>query len=203
MNYLSFARTLLMLPLLTACAADRYWYEPPPPAQQSTLSSNGTWQGLVRDDYSYRLGFGALTGRVSIRCADYQDQIRLDVAGGEIEAVIGSNSAVRFTTPIGPDGRFEHRMPVQGDTWVYGGVGIYHEEPTLSISGDLDPHSGIGQGTIAVTPGPREHLGCYGHFQVSRNAGPPRQEQPIKPFRIKYWIDEVDESDNDNIWLLR
>lgn len=203
MNKPIVAAVFMAVPLLTACATNRYWYESPPVGLQASPTLAGDWQGLARHDYVQRFSFGTLAGHVSIRCARYQDIIRLDVEGGQIEAALGSSPTYRFTTTISPGGQFSHQMPVQGDTWIYGGVGIYSNEPTLTVSGTLDPYSGIGHGTIAATPGENERLGCYGRFQVSRNAGPPRPSEQGEPFKIQYWINRVDDGDNDKIWLMR
>jgi len=196
------AALLLLLPLLSACATDRYWYEPPP-ADQAPATVAGTWQGLIRHDFSQRVYYGAVAGGVGVRCARYQDLVTLDASGGNLEVQIGRSSTIKFSTAIGASGEFRQQLPVQGDTWIYGGIGIYSNEPTLTVWGRLDPITGTGTGHLSVTPGPKERIGCYATFHVSRNAGPPPPEQLGEPFMIRYWMDQLDKGDDNEFWMVR
>ncbi|NVK43439.1 MAG: hypothetical protein HWE39_19520 [Oceanospirillaceae bacterium] len=195
---------LLALPIITACSTTpKYWYEPPPPDRQSPTGTDGTWQGLLRQDFSGRVFHGAVSGPVSVRCARYRDLVTLAVSGGKMAVSLGQAPILEFDASIGPGGHFRQQLPVQGDTWIYGGVGIYSNKPTLTLWGQLDPVSGTGIGHLSITPGEDMTIGCYGTFHVSQNAGAPPEEEIGESFKIRYWIDELDKGDDTELWLVR
>ncbi len=187
---------LLALTLLTsACSTPRYWYEPPAPlAADAQPSQEGEWQGLVRSRYAQTYSFTPLTGTVRVRCATYADRIGLSVQKGQASIRLGAAPFLSITTPIDAEGNFYHRMSVQGDTWVWGGVALFQEQPTLILHGQLDAATGLGWGEVAVTPG-RDNLGCYGDFRVSRESGEVPDTELGEAFEVKYWIDEVGRDD--------
>jgi hypothetical protein len=188
---------------LTGCASPSYWYEPPAPDQLNQMTLNGHWQGLARNAYSHKVAYGALAGPVEIDCARYQDLISLKVANGTLEGSLGREPTFNFSTTLNASGEFSHRMPVTGDTWIYGGVGIFNNEPQLRISGKLDSARGVGAGRISVTP-TGETLGCDGRFQISRNSGSPAAASLGNPFKIQYWINRSEGSNRDQrIWPSR
>ncbi|WP_020683550.1 hypothetical protein [Marinobacterium rhizophilum] len=194
--------TLLMLTtiLLTGCASPSYWYEPPAPDQLNMMTLDGNWQGLARNAYSHRVTYGAIAGPVEIDCARYQDIVSLNVANGQVEGTLGRAPRFSFKTAVNASGEFQHQMPVRGDTWIYGGVGIYNNNPQLKIWGKLDATRGTGAGQIAVTP-TGETLGCHGRFKVSRNSGLPPSTRLGEPFKIKYWINRSEGRNRDHlIW---
>ncbi|GGO88661.1 hypothetical protein GCM10011348_44640 [Marinobacterium nitratireducens] len=192
---------MMALPLLTACATDRYWYQPP--AGSASSGTDGTWQGLIREDFSQRISHSAVAGAVGVRCARFQDLITLEVSAGRLDVTLGRSSVVRFDTGLDAGGRFSQQLPVQGDTWIYGGVGIYRNEPTLTIWGQLDPSTGTGSGHLSVTPGENQRIGCYASFRVSQNAGAPTPDKLGAPFKVQYWIDELDKGGDQEFWMLR
>lgn len=202
MKKLSIAGLVVTVAALSGCSTPHYWYQPLSPEQLTKPGLDGTWQGLARQDYNQRYSYSALAGHVSIRCAAYQDLVKLQVQGGEINGSLGTRPVYSFKTPISASGEFSYQIPVKGDTWVYGGVGIYDTSPVLKLRGRLDPQTGIGKGEIAVTPA-HQTLGCYGHFEVSRNAGAPKPESLTQPFKVQYWIDRVEGSDSNQgtYWL--
>jgi hypothetical protein len=193
MNPLHSAQLILMTAALTGCASPGYWYEPPAPDSLGTITLNGNWQGLARNSYSHKMAYGALAGPVEIDCARYQDLISLSVQNGKLEGTLGRAPIFNFSSTINASGEFSHRMPVRGDTWIYGGVGIFNNEPQLKIWGKLDPASGIGTGQISVTP-KDETLGCSGRFQVSRNSDSPPVASLGNPFKVQYWINRAEGS---------
>nr|WP_067288579.1 hypothetical protein [Marinobacterium profundum] len=182
--------------LLAGCASPSYWHEPPAPDHLNQMTLSGNWQGLARNAYSYKVAYGALAGPVEIDCARYQDLISLTVTNGKLEGSLGRSPTFNFTTTLKPSGEFSHQLPVHGDTWIYGGVGIFNNEPQLKISGKLNSASGIGAGRISVTP-KNETLGCDGHFQVSRNSASPAIAHLGNPFKIQYWINRAEGSNSN------
>ncbi len=203
MKPLQTAQLILWATLITGCASPSYWYEGPAPEQLNRITLDGSWQGLARNAYSYRVAYGAIAGPVEISCARYQDLISLTVMNGQLEGTLGTAPRLHFTTAINASGEFSHQMPVRGDTWIYGGVGIYHNEPQLKVWGKLDSARGVGVGQISVTP-KNETLGCYGHFQVSHNSGAPPSASLGAPFKIKYWINRAEGSNREGrIWPSR
>lgn len=196
MKPLQNAPLILTVALLTGCASPSYWYEPPPQDQLGLMTLGGEWQGLARHAYSHKVTSAGISGPVEINCARYQDLISLEVRNGQIEGALGRAPVFTFSTPVNASGEFSYQMPVQGDTWIYGGVGIYNNEPQLKIWGKLDSSRGVGTGQIAVTP-KNVTLGCHGRFQVSRNSGAPSADRLGAPFKIKYWINRAEGSDRD------
>jgi len=185
--------------LLSGCAGPLYWHEPPQPAADQRLE--GSWQGLVRNGSLQHYARVGLTPAVRVRCAQYRDLIRLQVDGnGQVEGTLGRSAVVRFTTTLDRDGRFAVALPVEGDTWIWGGVMLWGTEhaPLLVLQGQLDGRSGLGQGWLNVSPN-EPRLGCAGRFEVSRNAQALPQDVYGAPFEIRYWIDEVE---RDSRWPL-
>ncbi|UTW10868.1 hypothetical protein [Marinobacterium rhizophilum] len=191
------APLILTAAVLASCASPSYWYEPPTPDSLNPLTLNGNWQGLARHAYSHKVAYGALAGAVEIDCARYQDLISLSVQDGKVEGTLGRAPSFNFSTTINASGEFRHQMPVRGDTWIYGGVGIFNNEPQLKIWGKLDSASGIGTGQIAVTP-KDETLGCGGRFQLSHNSAAPPQAQLGTPFKVQYWINRAEGSNRSH-----
>lgn len=196
MKLLHRAPLTLMTAVLTGCASPGYWYEPPAPASLGAVTLNGNWQGLARNSYSHKVAYGALAGPVEIDCARYQDLISLNVQNGKLEGSLGRAPKFNFSSTVNASGEFSLRMPVRGDTWIYGGVGIFNNEPQLKIWGKLDPASGIGAGQISVTP-KGETLGCNGRFQVSRSSAPPPVASLGNPFKVQYWINRAEGSNRN------
>lgn len=176
--------------LLSACAATppSYWYETP---ASSSTGLDGTWQGLARNGSTVHYGFDRMGGPVEVNCDPYEDRIRLQVSDGKVNIDIGQQGKVSVQAPIGADGQFQKQMNVSGDTWIYGGVNIFTHQPVLTISGQLDAATGIGSGRIAVTP-EKEKLGCYGQFRVGRDSAPAQRSKDAEPFKIQYWINEME-----------
>ncbi|KEA64807.1 hypothetical protein ADIMK_1260 [Marinobacterium lacunae] len=183
---------LVTLGGLFGCAGPQYWHEPPGAAQSSAESE--VWQGIARNTTVRYISVSPLT-QVSVRCASYEDLIRLERKGSTLDVQLGRDPVLDLNIPVGQDGRFSTVVPVEGDTWVYGGVMLIDESPVLHLWGQLDDDSGIGVGRINVSPGD-ERLGCPGRFQVSRNGGPPAESELGSPFRVQYWIDELDSNDD-------
>ncbi|GGC05883.1 hypothetical protein GCM10011352_35110 [Marinobacterium zhoushanense] len=177
----------LSLALLAGCAGPSYWHEPPAPA--STDAEVEVWQGLMRSGALRRYSVAHPISPVVISCANYTDLIRFERQGDELRAMLGRDPLLDLGLDVDADGRFSTLVPVRGDTWVFGGVMQFNEEPVLRLSGRLDPVSGLGEGRINVSPGD-ERLGCSGRFMVSRNGTPPLKSEYGRPFKIQYWIDE-------------
>lgn len=184
---------------LGGCAGPRYWHEAPRPGVAGELE--GRWEGLVRNgSMQYRTAFG-LMPRVQVRCAVYRDLLRLQVAGERVEGTLGRQGQVRFSALLDAEGRFSVALPVEGDTWVWGGVPLWGDRsPLLLIGGQLDGQSGIGEGWLNLSP-QEPRLGCSGHFEVSRNGGPPPEDAYGAPFEIRYWIDEAQRWHHPYPWV--
>ncbi|TCK05664.1 hypothetical protein [Marinobacterium mangrovicola] len=179
--------------LLAGCAGPSYWHEPPAAAAEA--GKDNIWQGLVRNGSLHYYARDRLRNLISVNCAGYTDLVSLTQTEDRVEISLGSDPAMEFETGIDTDGRFSLVQPVDGDTWVYGGVMLFDESPELHLWGQLDGVTGLGEGRVNVSPGD-ERLGCVGYFQVSRNGGAPDEEKRGNAFKIKYWIDEVDSFDN-------
>ncbi len=193
-------RTLLTLSLAavltTGCAGPAYWHEPP--AASASPDKADIWQGLVRNGPIHYYSRDRLMRPISVRCAAYTDLVSLTRDGDTVEIRLGTDPVMEYETRIDADGRFSIVQPVEGDTWVYGGVMLFDESPELHFWGKLDDSTGLGEGRVNVSPGD-ERLGCVGYFQVSRNGGAPDAEERGSAFKVKYWIDEIDSFDNP--WL--
>ncbi|SEG86213.1 hypothetical protein [Marinobacterium lutimaris] len=179
--------------LLAGCAGPSYWHEPP--AAASGSGEPDIWQGLVRNGTLHYFSRDRLMHAISVRCASYTDLVSLTREGDRVEISLGSDPALEFDTGIDADGRFSLVQPVEGDTWVYGGVMLFDDAPELHLWGQLDEVTGLGEGRVNVSPGD-ERLGCVGYFQVSRNGGSPDESERGSAFKVRYWIDEVDSFDN-------
>ncbi|WP_432696558.1 hypothetical protein ACQUQP_18785 [Marinobacterium sp. YM272] len=177
---------------LTGCAGPSYWHEPPEASAGPQQAD--TWQGLVRNGPLHYYGRDRLMRPISVRCAAYTDLVSLTRNGDRLEVSLGSDPALAFETGIDADGRFSRVQPVQGDTWVYGGVMLLDTSPMMHVWGQLDETTGLGTGRVNVSPGD-ERLGCVGYFEVSRNSAAPDEAERGDAFKIRYWIDEVDRFD--------
>jgi hypothetical protein len=185
--------------VLSGCAGPQYWHEPPQPAADAGLQ--GQWQGLMRSSSVQHYTGVGLTPRVRVRCPQYRDLIRFEVSGQRLDGGLGREPVVRFSTTLDAEGRFSVALPVQGDTWIWGGVllpGIEDRSPLLVLQGQLDGSRGTGRGWLSVSPN-EPRLGCSGHFEVSRNGGAPPDDAYGRPFEIRYWIDEV-RTDRRMLW---
>jgi len=182
--------TLVLAAVLAGCAGPSYWHEPPGPAD----AEPETWQGLMRSSVLRYYSYTRFATPVTISCAGYTDLIRLERRGDRLEAALGREPVLELSMQIDADGRFSAVVPVEGDTWVYGGVMIFDKQPVLHLWGQLDEVSGLGEGRLNVSPGD-ERLGCPGRFMISRNGGVPPAEEFGAPFRVKYWINEVHRDD--------
>ncbi|MBV1789824.1 hypothetical protein KQ940_17345 [Marinobacterium sp. D7] len=192
-------RTLfLTLSLLgmAGCAGPSYWHEPPGPTTANTESD--IWQGMMRSGARYYYTSTSLMSPVSVHCVGYADLIRFEREGSRLRAMLGQKVLLDLNLVLDADGRFSTVVPVTGDTWVYGGVMLLDDEPVLHLWGRLDQNTGLGEGRINVSPGD-ERLGCPGRFLVSRNGGPPPASEMGAPFKVQYWIDELDINDNWSI----
>lgn len=183
----------LALSALAGCAGQRYWHEPPQPAADG--ADTEIWQGLMRSDALQYYTVTSMMTPVGVKCARYQDLIRIEREGSQLNVSLGREGVVELSLQLEADGRFSTSVPVKGDIWVYGAVMLDDDKPMLHLSGWLDRDTGVGEGQIKVSPG-HERVGCPGHFQIGRNAGSPPASELGKAFKIQYWIDELDIHEN-------
>lgn len=178
---------LFCLMALAGCAGPTYWHEPPGPAGDAPE----LWQGVLRSSALRYIAFTPLNMPVSVRCAGYQDLISLTREGDRLSVKVGVAGDPELELTLDAEGHFSTVVPIAADTWVYGGVMLFEEEPVLHLWGQLDRTTGLGQGRVNVSPGD-ERLGCPGRFQVSRNGGMPPRDRIDSPFKAQYWIDELE-----------
>lgn len=191
---------IAMALVLAGCAGPLYWHEPPQPAADGTLQ--GEWQGLLRNSSQQHYTSVGLATRVRVRCPWYRDLIRLRITeDGQLHGSLGRTSVVNFSTAVDANGRFAVSLPVQGNTWIWGGVMLWGDDrsPLLVLQGQLDAASGLGKGWLNVSPG-EPRLGCSGRFEVARNAPPPPAEIYGSAFEIRYWIDEAERRPHGVLW---
>lgn len=191
--------TCLGVLVLTGCAGPAYWHEPP--GSSGSTAQVDRWLGLARNGPLRHYSHDNLRQPIVVRCASYADRISLTRDGEVLQVSLGTDPVLQFDTHIDESGRFSRVQPVSGDTWIYGGVMIFDETPELHFWGQLNEDTGLGAGRINVSPGD-ERYGCTGYFQVSRNSMEPDEEARGQPFRVRYWIEEVDRSDDPWIFGL-